>query len=369
MKPKPCCLLLLCVYGLAQTEPPLPAQTLTPQEAQVVRELTRASEQIHSWKATGVLSEKVSQRSRNEVYQRVSNLMKKYKPSETTSHHFSFDHPKLFFVALKGESSLYAEANLSVAQKDSVLPPSSAATLENIRKGGSCTVTNKGKTYEVLADVKNNYRMSLVQSSPLWGATEGFYVDRIGITPSEAILQRGFRFVREGTDPKFGRVFIFQGTHPEVAGNITFSLAPEFGYRVVSTTFTNPHGKIMRSHNVTSLVKVNGHWLPSEAVDTLFSDDPSITEPDLIKTYKFAHQTVNDVPDEVLEAKLAPGDYEWDEKTKATYKVGANGERIFQDLQSANTAKRMWPGWLFMVSVSTLLAVTVAGYVRWKRTH
>ena len=280
----------------------------------------------------------------------------------------SFDVPKLFFVALKGDkSSLYAETELKKQSIKKGLPPSTLKTLKAIRKTGTCTVTQNGATREILGENSHQYDRKLKSTFTPEIALEGRLVGKNGIFPADFIERKLYRLVGERNDLRYGKLLLFQSKIRAGKSHGEFAIAPERGNLVVSMRGYVKNGNLVESREIKDLTKVNGFWLPVEVEEKSFWISSDATKPDQTKVYRLSSHTVNDVTDEILKVELAEGDHEWVETTKATYKVGANGERIFQDENETNSFKKMWPGWVFTGSVSLLLAVTVAGYVRWKR--
>ena len=280
-----------------------------------------------------------------------------------------FDKPKVFFAATQGERMLYSYRDCQVPLETFTPPAADVKTLNDLVATGMTYVHNRKENYTVEGEPRDITFKRMTANTVLPPNSISFYVPSTGLTPQEAIVDHGFRFLREDTNPKFGKVLVFHGEHPmpQLAYPITFHLAPAFGYRVVYATMEQPKEQTRSVWTVNSLVNIHGYWLPEASEESLQSTKAGVTEPELVTTYKFFNHSVNDVTDAMLEITPKSGDYEWHQKNNTSYKVGANGERIFLNTDPTNSAKAMWPGWLFTASLTSLLVLTIVAYVRWKQ--
>jgi len=344
------------------------AQDLTETEQRIVQELEKSQQGLNSWKCTGVTTFQVSQQFRDKLLAGMKKMIAKNGQNEQIGE-FNFDKPKVFFAAMQGERMLYSEKNLTVSLATFTPPASDVKILNNLVSTGQTHVHERGRNYRVDGERRGLTFSNAASSYILPVPSIGFYVPFTNLTPRELILNHGFRLVREATNQKFGKVLIFRGERPlsELSYPITFHLAPEFGYRVVYSILENKKAHKQNVHLIKSLVNIQGHWLPEESEDRNQSDDPSVTEPELVTLRKFANHSVNDIIDAMLEVKPASGDHEWNEKDNTGYKFGANGEKIFLDNSTVPRPRKILPIWLYPASITTLLILTILAYIRWKR--
>ena len=325
---------------------------------------------LKSWKCTGILIENETEEYKLKVTNDIKLIHKKMgiKEDPTSKTVNSFDYPHQFITAMKGDVTLFANRMIKDGSEKKINDPADKATLNKITKEGTCSLTKGGKSFEFIGDREGKLRRDLAKSQPQMGSTDGLYVQPIGITPTEAITKLGFQYVREESNPKYGKVYVFEGKTLQYPSTIAFDIAPEFGFRIVHSVMTSPKGEKLREYHAVTISKVQGYWLPEESeYDTYV---PLLkTNPSIVKTYRFMNRTVNDVTDDFLGVKLDPGDYKWDEKTNSTWKAGAKGEMIYQDYSVKNSPKTTTSGWLYMATVGTLLVLTIGAYIWWKRNQ
>ncbi len=332
-------------------------------------EISKSNLGLKSWKSSGILTQEVSEEFKTKVQRDTQIISKRSGDSKNrhTNTVYSFDHPTQFITAQKGDVTLYAERKITDGNdSDTIKLPANDKTLALIKHEGTCSVTKGDVSFDLIGDAKINSRRDLARKQPLPVATQGSQVEEIYATPAEAITKLGFRFVREEKCPVFNKVYVFAGNIPNSPYQLTFDVAPEFGYKVVHSVMQSKENVKLKEFRMLSLQKIGNYWFPEKSQGTLYLPVLS-SAPSLTKNYRFYNITVNDVTDEFLGVKLNPGDYKWDEKTNSTWKAGPNGEMIYQDESGKNSPKHMWPGWLYMASVTSLLVLTVGAYVKWKR--
>lgn len=364
-----CVILFVCMpamFTVAHAQTPLDPKNIS----DFIMAMDTSMNGLDSWKSVGILTHKMSPLERAALVKSMQDRMKKSGVSQSSIDKQSVvsdtDTSKMFFVALKGENALYAEKDTKETPSSFTPDESNFETLDSIISKGTCTVTHGTNTYDVSGEKRNRSKRVLSKFYPPPAATVGFYIANMKLTPRDAVNKYGFQIVAEKNHEKFGKITVFSGKHPFTSGyKLNFSVAPEYGYRVVHSEIQLPNGKPGFIGEMKSLEKVQGYWLPTVYEELIYNGVSN--EPVLKKRYTFYNHTVNDVSDKLLNVELSAGDYVWDESSKATYKVGAGGELIFEDVTGRNRPQYMWPGWLFTASVTTLLVLTVFAYVRWKR--
>ena len=191
----------------------------------------------------------------------------------------------------------------------------------------------------------------------------------MNVTASEAISNLGFKFAGEKQDSKFGKLLVYKGENARSGARMTFHIAPQYDYRITSCTEEPLDGKSSWVQVVKSMSKTDGNWLPDECEEKSYSVDSGKLVLDITKTYKFIHKSVNDVSDDLLEVKLSEGDIHRDMATGSMNVIGAKGKKLVIDTTSTTAKNATSWGWLYILSVSTLLIGTVGAYVKWKRNQ
>jgi len=319
-----------------------------------------------SWKATGLKQEISSAKWQKHINDEIEVAIKKTGISLMSARgKLPPDRTSEFFVAKRGDSRVYAESRPQSGKRDFSHPASSSIIFDKIRAAGKCVLAEGNKSYEVTTERTTQLKRNM-SGIYIPVANDGLRVYHLNKTPYEAISKFGFRLVSEQSDGKYGKLLVFEGNSQNGRDTVRFHIAPQFGYRVVYSERLLKNNVLSDAYRITSLINVNEYWLPAEIQHNYYVQPIDNTTPDKTIVYQMANHTVNDVPDAILKLELKPGDYEWNEKDNSIYKLGANGERIFQDDTKANSPRAMLPGWLYMASVTSLLVLTILAYVRWK---
>ena len=369
--------LLACYLVIIFSRSVVNAQINEPvQDKATLRELEVVANRISSWKTTGIVIEEVSQHFKNrmiKIDKQIDEDMKRktghfQNPKVVTKVVHSYDMAKLFFSSLKNSDLLYAEQDLTSGIPVSI-PSPSKQTLNSIMKTGFCNVNRDGKSYDVNGGQDRKTLFELPTPRYVPGASISFHLLDLNVTASDAISNLGFKFAGEKQDSKFGKLLIYQGENARTGAKITFHVAPQYDYRITFCTEEPLDGSSMWEQSIVSLSQLGSFWLPDEAVEKSFADEDGKFVLDSTKTYKFIHKSVNDVDEDLMDVKLSTGDIERNLDTNKVNVISAKGKKIEIDTTSKYAKNVMGWGWLYMLSVSTLLIGTVGAYVKWKRNQ
>ena len=344
-----------------------------PSEGDVLNHLSDEITKSQNWKSIGTCSDTRSKQVIDRMRTTLINRARKAGNSDEANQYENMLIPEhietAFFVANKGTNSLYSECDSKEFQDNNIFAlHADMDTLGKISSKGTTTVFHDGKTYEIIADKRNLSKRELVKSYKPSVSTIGRYIAHTFLTPGYLIQKYGFKLKRIVTDPKFGKLLEYYGKCSELRGDVEFALAPDFGYEAVIVTLTTGD-KISKRHSVkymiNELTNIQGVWLPREYEEIVTNIDTK--ELVMHKTYRFNNLSVSEITNDMLNIKLASGDYVWQEATKATYKMSPSGELVYEDVTGRDNVKFMWPSWLYIASVSTLLVAVTGAYINWKR--
>ena len=181
------------------------------------------------------------------------------------------------------------------------------------------------------------------------------------LTPLSQVLQN-FIVVGNEPDARFGTLVHLRSNDN---ANHELWIAPDRSFLIVK--------EVAREYQYTKITElldaelVKGIWMPKEILFKNYSnqlDENSVIQKN---TIYYDRVTINDVPDNLFDVKFEVGDRVSDMLTGAWWKIGKGGERLYESDDSKSRQRTMPFGWLYMASVTTLLLLTVAAYVRWKR--
>ncbi len=351
------------------------AQNMKPySEKKTIHDMSMISARLSSWKCTGVVSESVTKhftdklKHTQEIIDEATKKASGVTPDPSRQIAYSYETPKVFFSCLRNSDILYSEQD-ATSNAIAAFPPPLPATLASIQKLGSSRINKDGKPYELNSgpDRKTLYEQN--HTEYVDGSSISFHLLGKNITPLEAITRYRYKYTGQKEDPKFGALLAFTGKNPDNGDQINFYLAPKYDYRIVSCSSEGLGGKSSWVQEVKSMSQTKGHWLPDECEVKTFSFERGTLTLDITKTYKFLHKSVNDVEDELFMVKLSEGDIQRDMATGVVNVIGAKGKKLAIDTTSTPAKNIMGWGWLYMLSVTTLLIATVGAYVRWKRNQ
>lgn len=173
----------------------------------------------------------------------------------------------------------------------------------------------------------------------------------------------------EGTlfDPKFGLLFKFSTSieTPKESKPMLFWLAPRLGYLAVRVEDAAPTEG--RDFGVSQLVEAKQYgsfWFPIRGSDSAYRIENGKPVLLIERTLAITKVTFNDAPDSTFKPLYTnwPGAVVRDDDSNITWEIDAHGERVVIN-QPDNTA--MWLGWLFVGSLTVLLAAGMR--IIWRR--
>ena len=347
------------------------AQVSSDPTRETLKHLKDNQVKLKSWKCSGIQTQWISPERKASIidgFKKISARSKSGNDGKFTFTEYDFTYPKLFFSSMKGDSVLYVEKSLKNGIPKTVEKPTQNM-LAKILNGGYGYAANSQKSYDVLSD--NGKKLLREKNRRMFvpGASSGFFLNGVPIDAISAIEKYGFKYIGSCQDKYFGEEQIFAGRVPNSDARLDFRLAPNFGYRVVDSKEYDTNGSIRNDTSIVKMSLTDGQWLPDETEKRYYSNESGITKIEQVKTYRYLNKSMNDVSDEQIAVSLASGDHMKDLPTNLTYLIGANSEKILLDTPNSNTLSKLWLGWLYMASVTTLLVLTVGAYIRWKRNQ
>jgi hypothetical protein len=152
---------------------------------------------------------------------------------------------------------------------------------------------------------------------------------------ADVLAAPGFRVTGSTLDPKYGKLTIVQGTTSRGV-SVTIRFASERGYLAVSAEVAEPAANCpgyVEAYRVDELRKVAALWVPIRgSYEWRMGDDG---KPVTVQTKRFAltDVKVGQVPGSVFSPPAyLPGSLVRNEIERTDYKVGTNGELLFQGL-------------------------------------
>ncbi len=179
----------------------------------------------------------------------------------------------------------------------------------------------------------------------------------------QVFTQRDYQIVGRENSSQFGQLLHLKGMTEQNEANEIW-LAPERGYLIVRE---EKRQEGLSEVVVDQVELIQSFWLPKRYTysyyRTSFGQKTLMNRSTVTRWY----QSTNDVPESLFKVELVAGDHATDLITNQSWVVGFSGEKLYRNASTAKDASIMSFGWLYMVSVSTLLTVTVLSFVRWKR--
>ena len=336
-------------------------------DQQAMTNLRDHTSKLKSWSCTGISQEVFSKTHKDKIIEIISNDFKKKKipfKYEPKMNRWGDEYKHAFIYASKLNDYIFGEMDIINSSETEIPYPDKKTVLSmlvngnaiSFRNGISSTISGE-KTSKLITETTSQQYNNFTAI--------GFNVGRY--RTEDMISKFGFKYINRKTLPFFGEVLVFSGIEPITHSQGTFYLAPAFDYMTIHTEFVSSKPANKSISNVTKASKVNGFWLPEKMETNLFSSSTGSNNLDTTRTYQIHHYSVNNVSDDMLSIHEEPGDHKQIGITGAMYEIGKNGEMIYLDASGKNNAKFMWPGWLYMASVTSLIVLTVGAYVNWKR--
>ena len=184
------------------------------------------------------------------------------------------------------------------------------------------------------------------------------------------LLRQGFHIVKTSKDKDFGTLIECSGSLKEWSRyadtpRLNFWIAPDFGGRVIRTTFLYKSNR--SDYIVKKMARKSGIWFPvSEEILRYRMDDnkETLTSKNEISIHEFSP---NRVQEQDINFAYKSGDRVQDVASSSFFRVGANGERIYKELQNKETRPSSLGAGLVTGTLISLLVLTVGAYIRWKR--
>jgi|GEM_PF-3577794 len=314
--------------------------------------LIQKERQISSVKAKGVETVLSSQHYRSRLQEDLKHLKLRgqvnVKDSSTT----------WYLVALKKNKELYASINKSnMSKSESIDKIKHQDFLNNNR-----FIFDGKETYAYVENQNGSTQINIQPNKMIQNSLTLYRdVPFEGFSLHDAIKSEKYKYVGSDADPQFGKLDKYRGE--STSGTIDFWLASEKDFLVVKGEMRSP--KSLLKFRVDEIANISGQWLPVKYAQESYQIKEQ--KPLLERTRQMAltEMSINDVGDEFFNIKMQPGYHVKYSPTNEYWRVGQNGEKINIDL-SANKKSTMSWGWLYMASVTSLLVLTVLGYVRWK---
>jgi len=187
----------------------------------------------------------------------------------------------------------------------------------------------------------------------------------------------------DGTEhhPDFGTLYRFSvekksgllsriSNHGDTAEQVRFWLAPKYGFLAVrSESEVKSAARAVHQRLVLRMVRAERRgsiWFPVEGLREWYSiagSKEALLSQDRLIVNRFE---LNNVPDSLFRPNLKTGYYIRDNATSKQWKIGPNGERIY--IQGRRQPISVLPGgWLFVASMTSLLALAMGAFLRWRR--
>ena len=170
-------------------------------------------------------------------------------------------------------------------------------------------------------------------------------------------------------DPQFGTLSLL--TCQYEYGTLRFWIAPRYNYMSVRTEISCPGPNTSGVHVIETLrclkaVQVDGIWLPvaCSSEDVRRSNGSDV--PEVTTEFKDISYQVNHVPDSRFDTTMPAGSVVYDSEAGTRYYIGAHGEKIL-DERSVRASHEFPLRWLFLVSLTAILALTMGVLIRWRR--
>lgn len=177
-----------------------------------------------------------------------------------------------------------------------------------------------------------------------------------------------FAYAGQQTSPVYGK--LAQYHHSYTQGNfttqVTLSFALERNYTLVRAETNETKNHVI--YQVLKLEKSGEHYVPmsfSKVWNALNNGETIPIEKDEYTVSRFEFGSVDS---HLFEASLQSGDNVLDMSSNLRWTEGKNGERRYRQ-GSAPQQSTALGSWLFRASVATLLIITIAAYIRWKRSQ
>ena len=184
---------------------------------------------------------------------------------------------------------------------------------------------------------------------------------------AKALTDGKYHFVARINDEQWGETLEYSGTYRfpgyDYHYEVKFRIAPQFNFLVVSGEKND--SKTVETYRTRKMAQISGFWLPTETFQDAYQSAGGKKVLQFTDQFQFDHFVVGELPEDFWKKQLR---FErWvDGKTGNYYRVTPEGDKILIPMNNQITGQVAF-GWLYIVSVSALLIVTVAGYVRWKR--
>ncbi|GEM_PF-6805372 len=277
--------------------------------------------------------------------------------------------PKMFFVyGHKGKNEVFAVRPATSPQETLT-----AKTILDMATFGDKSYYDGQTTHlEYSNPTGSNFVASRGRMIPEPTYIMGLSLPGTGKTLREALTSATFR--EETKDPDWGTLLAYdieKEIRDKLAMNLGVStmqvwVAPERDYLParIQLDVSNPLRRM--EFRISRVSRVDNRWVPQEfiLIDSL-SDGTRLAAGKTTTSRITAHQ-VGNIPADTVRVQMAPGSRLTDSATTASWRVGSNGEKMYIDKQNPQAQRTMFSGWIYIASVTTLLVLTVLGYVRWK---
>lgn len=179
---------------------------------------------------------------------------------------------------------------------------------------------------------------------------------------------RSGRYHENGTttDPQFGLLYQFTGSSNTNA-QTRFWLAPKYGFIAVriEDDFEAPSHHQQLAFLTRRVEQHNSVWFPT-AGTMQFSEVAGDRKTLLTERQFTVHQLeLNTVPDSFFKPNLQPGYFMKDGTTNEYWKITPNGGKLFIDISNQDQISKRPMGWLFMLSLTSLLFLGMGAI--WRR--
>ena len=179
------------------------------------------------------------------------------------------------------------------------------------------------------------------------------------------------KFEGTSSDPKFGPLLKFSTSihTPREDKPMLFWLAPRFGYLSVRYEDAAPsEGYDQGISQLIEAKQIGSLWFPIRGKDSFYRIENGQRVLLVERGITVSKVTLNTTPDSLFQPLYLnwPGAVVRDDDVNITWEIGAQGQKVVIN-QGDNTA--MWIGWIFVGSLTTLLAIGTSIVWRRKRRH
>ena len=191
--------------------------------------------------------------------------------------------------------------------------------------------------------------------------TIGFWVSEEKKWPDELLETGRYRIVGEKVNEKFRREIEIVGK-TEDNRDVRFTLAPDFGYRVIKSV--TEVANVRYETTLGELIQTNSIWCPKHFTRIVTPKDGSAPSSE---TYEFEKILVNKSGENDIRFIARTGDHNHElPSDQHSYTLGDGSRKYVVRTEDEQSPSYFLKGWLYIGGLSTLLTVVLLSYIKWR---